>query len=69
MTRSAARPNVVLFISDQQRADTMPGARPAALDGIVETPHLDWLASQPLEDLKVEPQGLGPIYRNVHGQP
>ena len=30
---------------------------------------LDWLAKQPLEDLKVEPQGLGPIYRNVHGQP
>jgi ABC-2 type transport system ATP-binding protein len=28
---------------------------------------LDWLATQPLEDLKVEPQGLGPIYRNVHG--
>jgi ABC-2 type transport system ATP-binding protein len=30
---------------------------------------LDWLAAQPLDDLKVEPQGLGPIYRNVHGQP
>jgi ABC-2 type transport system ATP-binding protein len=30
---------------------------------------LDWLATQPLEDLKIEPQGLGPIYRNVHGQP
>jgi ABC-2 type transport system ATP-binding protein len=31
-------------------------------------PHLlDWLAKQPLEDLKVEPQGLGPIYRSVHG--
>jgi ABC-2 type transport system ATP-binding protein len=28
---------------------------------------LDWLAKQPLDDLKVEPQGLGPIYRNVHG--
>ena len=46
MTRNPSRPNVVLFISDQQRADTMPGARPAALDGIVETPHLDWLANQ-----------------------
>jgi ABC-2 type transport system ATP-binding protein len=29
---------------------------------------LDWLAAQPLEDLKIEPQGLGPIYRAVHGQ-
>ena len=28
---------------------------------------LDWLARQPLEDLKVEPQGLGPIYRSIHG--
>ena len=28
---------------------------------------LDWLAKQPLEDLKVEAQGLGPIYRSVHG--
>ena len=28
---------------------------------------LDWLAKQPLDDLKVEPQGLGPIYRSVHG--
>lgn len=44
--KSAGRPNVVLFISDQQRADTMPGARPAALEGVVETPHLDWLAGQ-----------------------
>jgi ABC-2 type transport system ATP-binding protein len=30
---------------------------------------LDWLARQPLAELKVEPQGLGPIYRNVHGAP
>jgi len=28
---------------------------------------LDWLAAQPLDDLKVEPQGLASIYRNVHG--
>ena len=35
-------PNVVLFISDQQRADTMPGMRRVP----VETPHLDWLAAQ-----------------------
>ena len=28
---------------------------------------LAWLAKQPLSDLKVEPQGLGPIYRKVHG--
>jgi len=28
---------------------------------------LDWLAHQPLVDLKIEPQGLGPIYRRVHG--
>ena len=39
-------PNVVLFISDQQRADTMPGVRPAALEGVIETPHLAWLANQ-----------------------
>jgi arylsulfatase len=36
------QPNVVLVISDQQRADTMPGARRAPF----ETPHLDWLAAQ-----------------------
>lgn len=28
---------------------------------------LDWLAHQPVVDLKIEPQGLGPIYRRVHG--
>lgn len=28
---------------------------------------LDWLARQPLTDLKIEPQGLGPIYRAIHG--
>jgi ABC-2 type transport system ATP-binding protein len=28
---------------------------------------LAWLAKQPLADLKVEPQGLGGIYRKVHG--
>jgi ABC-2 type transport system ATP-binding protein len=28
---------------------------------------LDWLARQPVADLKVEPQGLGPIYRRFHG--
>ncbi|WP_439625928.1 ABC transporter ATP-binding protein [Gemmata sp.] len=28
---------------------------------------LDWLAKQPLADLKIEPQGLTPIYRRFHG--
>ena len=28
---------------------------------------LGWLARQPVEDLRVEPQGLGPIYRQFHG--
>jgi ABC-2 type transport system ATP-binding protein len=28
---------------------------------------LAWLANQPVTNLKVEPQGLGPIYRRVHG--
>jgi arylsulfatase A-like enzyme len=37
------RPNVVLFCSDQQRADTMPGVR-AARD--IHTPHLTWLAQR-----------------------
>jgi arylsulfatase A-like enzyme len=36
-------PNVVLFISDQQRADTMPGVRRARE---VRTPHLAWLAQR-----------------------
>ena len=36
-------PNVVLFISDQQRADTMPGVRRARQ---VRTPHLEWLAQR-----------------------
>lgn len=30
-------------------------------------PLLDWLARQPLDDLRVEPMGLGPIYRRFHG--
>jgi ABC-2 type transport system ATP-binding protein len=30
-------------------------------------PLLDWLARQPLEDLRVEPLGLGPIYHRYHG--
>ena len=38
-----SRPNVVLFISDQQRADTMPGVRRARG---VRTPHLEWLADR-----------------------
>jgi ABC-2 type transport system ATP-binding protein len=28
---------------------------------------LDWLAKQALDDLRVEPLGLGPIYRKFHG--
>ena len=28
---------------------------------------LEWLARQPVADLKVEPQGLAPIYRRFHG--
>jgi ABC-2 type transport system ATP-binding protein len=28
---------------------------------------LDWLAKQPVDDLRVEPLGLGPIYRKYHG--
>ena len=36
------RPNVVLFISDQQRADTLPGISPVN----VRSPHVAWLAQQ-----------------------
>jgi arylsulfatase A-like enzyme len=46
-----SRPNIVLFISDQQRADTMPGVRRAA--GI-HTPHLEWLAQR------------GTLFRNAY---
>jgi len=28
---------------------------------------LEWLARQPLDDLRIEPLGLGPIYRRFHG--
>ena len=27
---------------------------------------LDWLARQPLADLRIEPMGLTPIYRKYH---
>lgn len=37
------KPNVVVIISDQQRADTMPGVRAAEA---VRTPHLEWLAER-----------------------
>jgi len=30
-------------------------------------PLLDWLARQSLDDLRIEPLGLGPIYRKYHG--
>ncbi|MCS6850502.1 MAG: ABC transporter ATP-binding protein [Gemmataceae bacterium] len=30
-------------------------------------PLLEWLARQPVEELRVEPTGLGPIYRRIHG--
>ena len=30
-------------------------------------PVLDWLARQPLEDLRVQPLGLAPIYHRYHG--
>ena len=42
MPRRQRSPNVVLIISDEQRADTMPGVRTAD----VSTPHLEWLAAQ-----------------------
>jgi len=29
---------------------------------------LDWLARHPLEDLRIEPMGLTPIYRRYHGE-
>lgn len=41
---SSSRPNVVIFISDQQRADTLPGVRAAG--SAVQTPHLEWLAQR-----------------------
>ncbi|MBI3970909.1 MAG: sulfatase-like hydrolase/transferase [Chloroflexi bacterium] len=41
---AAGRPNVVLIVSDQQRADTMPGA--AHRPPVMGTPHLDWLAQR-----------------------
>ncbi|MFO0935706.1 MAG: ABC transporter ATP-binding protein [Gemmataceae bacterium] len=28
---------------------------------------LAWLATQPLTDVRIEPQGLGPIYHRIHG--
>lgn len=28
---------------------------------------LNWLAQQPLDELRIEPMGLGPIYRQIHG--
>lgn len=30
---------------------------------------LTWLAAQPVADLKIEPVGLGPIYKRYHGEP
>jgi len=45
-------------ISDGQLNLTYRGALPALLD---------WLAKQSLDDLKIEPQGLTPIYRRFHG--
>lgn len=39
MGSGRSRPNVVLMISDQQRADTMPGLRRVP----IHTPHLEWL--------------------------
>jgi ABC-2 type transport system ATP-binding protein len=57
---------------------TGPDGAPLPLDAVADnhlnlTYHgplptlLDWLARQPLTDLKVEPQGLSAIYRRFHG--
>ena len=57
---------------------TGPGGEALADDAIADgwlnltyrgplPPLLDWLAKQPLTDLKVEPQGLSAIYRRYHG--
>ncbi|MBA4187610.1 MAG: ABC transporter ATP-binding protein [Planctomycetaceae bacterium] len=45
-------------ITDGRLSLTYRGALPALLE---------WLARQPLADLKIEPQGLTPIYRRFHG--
>lgn len=45
-------------VSDGRLSLTYRGPLPALLA---------WLAAQPLADLRVEPQGLGPIYRRWHG--
>ncbi|MBN9518691.1 ABC transporter ATP-binding protein [bacterium] len=45
-------------VVDGRLSLTYRGALPALLA---------WLAAQPLADLRVEPQGLGPIYRRWHG--
>ncbi|MFO0797069.1 MAG: ABC transporter ATP-binding protein [Gemmataceae bacterium] len=45
-------------VADGRLSLTYRGPQPALLD---------WLARQPLTDLRVEPQGLGPIYRRFHG--
>ena len=50
MPQRQRSPNVVLIISDEQRADTMPGVRAAD----VSTPHLEWLAAQ------------GTLFRNAY---
>ena len=30
-------------------------------------PLLDWLARQPVVDVRMEPLGLGPVYHRYHG--
>ena len=46
------------------------GAETGSLD--LEAPdfgpaHLEWLAKQPLADLRIEPMGLGRLYQAIHG--
>ena len=54
---------------------TGPGEIPVHIDGSkFDFAHrgplpelLTWLAGQPLSDVRIEPQGLGPIYHRIHG--
>jgi ABC-2 type transport system ATP-binding protein len=52
---------------EQLPPDAITGGR-LTMDYSGPMPHLlEWLSKQSLEDLRIEPLGLGPIYRKYHG--
>jgi len=64
--RFTRTPEALPDLSGVQRREQSNGRLSLEYAGPL-APLLDWLSRQPVEDLRVEPLGLGPIYHRYHG--